>query len=124
MVRQWRGQVSFAAVYIQEAHAKDEWPISESPRDFNQHQTIDDRLAAARTLVSDFYVAPEVAWYVDTMANEFNKAYASWPFRFWVLCPGSPHTIQFKPMPKEAMYDLDELRSHLHSHVGSPGAPI
>ena len=77
----------FAAVYIQEAHAQDEWPISEAPREFRQHRGIGERVEAARAFIQDYYVAPQVVWYCDMMTNAFNEKYASWPFRFWVLEP-------------------------------------
>ena len=121
-MRQWHGSVRFVAIYIQEAHAKDEWPISEAPREFRQHRGIGERLAAARAFIEDYKMPPQVAWYCDTMDDNFNKAYASWPFRFWVLEPATddaPHTVAFKPMPKNASYDLSELDTHLRQRQSS-----
>jgi hypothetical protein len=68
-------------VYIAEAHARDEWPISEAPRDFAQHVTLEDRLAAARCLLADFELADELAHncFADGVDNAFDAAYASWP---------------------------------------------
>ena len=91
-MRQWHGSVRFVAIYIQEAHAKDEWPISEAPREFRQHRGMGERLAAARAFIEDYDMPPQVAWYCDTMDDSFNKAYASWPFRFWVLEPATNDT--------------------------------
>ena len=118
---QWYGSVRIVAIYIQEAHAKDEWPISEAPREFRQHRGMGARLTAARALIEDYDMPPQVTWYCDTMDDNFNKAYASWPFRFWVLEPATngTHTVAFKPMPKNASYDLSELDTHLRQRQSS-----
>jgi len=84
------------------------------------------RLAAGRALLTDYDVASEVVWFADTMTDAFNNAYASWPFRFWVLGPSEPPPsgtsgggggggwrVRLKPMPKDATYDLNELERHL-----------
>ena len=42
----------------------------------------------------------------------FNTAYASWPFRFWVL---TEDRVAFKPMPQDSAYDIRELDSFLQS---------
>lgn len=105
-------RADFAAVYISEAHASDEWPISEAPRSFQQHVSMSDRVAAAKAFISDFHVAPQVRWFADTMDNSFNKAYASWPFRFWVL---TPDQVLLKPMPVDATYDIAELSIFLQA---------
>lgn len=103
--------VDFAAIYIREAHAVDEWPISEAPLNIRQHQCIRERLDAAREL-STLFIQNDaerenrLVWFVDDMKNSFDSIYSSWPFRFWVL---TLNTILFKPMPKNATYHLDEL---------------
>ena len=107
-----RRVVQFAMVYIAEAHAKDEWPISEAPKEFNQHKTLLERLFAAQTLLDDCVIASELRdnCYVDPIDNSFEHLYASWPFRFWVL---SQPSVLFKPMPRNSTYDLDELADYL-----------
>jgi len=109
---QGSGTATFHLVYGAEAHAVDEWPISEAPRDFKQHKTNADRLVAARALVEDFSLPKELAtnFWADDIANGFDAAYASWPFRFWVL---SSEAVLLKPMPKGMMYDLGDLERFL-----------
>ena len=99
-------------VYIAEAHARDEWPISEAPRDFAQHVTLDDRLAAARCLLSDFELADELAHncFADGVDNAFDAAYASWPFRFWAV---DALAVRLKAMPVDVRYSLDDLERYL-----------
>lgn len=102
---------TFIGVYIQEAHAIDEWPISEAPREFRQHQSLDERIDACNQFQQDFQPWLEgIEFYVDTITNDFQSAYASWPFRFWVITQSE---VIFKPMPKNASYDLSELEDCL-----------
>ena len=116
MVQSFRLKFQFIGIYIAEAHAIDEWPISESPRDFKQHHCIEDRIEACRYLLQDYSsYLHGIEFYVDIMDDDgvnesFEAAYASWPFRFWVL---SSTQVLFKAMPKDACYDLRDLEIFL-----------
>ena len=101
-----------------EAHASDEWPISEAPRDFRQHTCLAERLRALEAFQHDLGLPPQVPWFADPIGNQFNSTYASWPFRFWVM---TPDKITFKPMPKGACYDMGELDQHLEALLGTDG---
>ena len=107
----------FAGVYLLEAHAVDEWPISEAPRAFKQHTSLNERLAAARALLADYEVAAPLRehFYADALGEPFDAAYASWPLRFWVL---SRDRVIFKAMPRDASYDIGELESFLRLQLG------
>ena len=106
------GVAAFGLVYIREAHAVDEWPIAEAPKDVRQPRTIQERLQAARLLLADVEMAAEL-WsncYADGIDDRFDAAYASWPFRFWVL---NASRVLLKPMPQGMTYDLGELEQYL-----------
>ncbi len=108
--------VSFACVYVLEAHACDEWPVAMAHRDVRQHRSLADRVAAATAFLADYPLAPELPLFADPAGEPFNAAYSSWPTRFWVLEPGEPGgvpRIVLKPMPKDARYDLAELEAWL-----------
>jgi len=76
-----------------------------------QHGTIEQRLEAARLFLRlEGNPFDESNLVVDTMNNSFNEAYASWPFRFWVL---SRERILFKAMPQNARYSLQDLDDFL-----------
>jgi hypothetical protein len=103
----------------------DEWPINEVDRQIEQHKKLEERLAACRALFTDFEVSPGITWYADTMDNGFNRAYASWPFRFWVL---SPERVELKPMPGDlqrtdyrAWYEIGDLEAWLLAYQRSEG---
>jgi hypothetical protein len=117
LAERWHALTTFVFVYIEEAHAVDEWPIREAPREFKQHRTLAERLTAARALQSDCALDPRITLLADGMDNSFNARYASWPFRFWVI---RDQHIQFKPMPNDAKYDVNELELWLRENVESP----
>ncbi len=106
MTSTYRTVCNFIGIYIEEAHAIDEWPISEAPRSFHQHRTLQERLNACQALLDDYGEWIDFDFYVDTMDNEFNVTFSSWPFRYWVL---TKKQIIFKAYPKNASYDLREL---------------
>jgi len=74
--------VDFLAVYVSEAHASDEWKLG-SIVEIPQHRTVNDRLAAATKFQKETgYKIPLV---VDTLDNEFEKTYAAWPERAYIV---------------------------------------
>lgn len=82
--------VRFTLVYLQEAHASDEWPIGIMPADnpLNQHVTIEDRVKAACRFELDCAPHPKMRILLDTMENTFNSHYPSWPTRGWIINQG------------------------------------
>ena len=101
------GLVDFVFVYINEAHASDEWPIGlavlgkgiERPA----HRSHGDRMLAAQALLHrlplhehgfmicvDTQVAPGLkeATALLGAGDHFDRAFPSWPFRFWVIQHG------------------------------------
>jgi len=72
----------FVFVYLFEAHATDEWPLGDAVV-VNQHQTLEDRIAAAKLLQDKYHAECDI--YVDSMDNSFNDIYAAWPERFYII---------------------------------------
>jgi hypothetical protein len=108
------------AVYITEAHATDEWPISSArfTRDgravaLAQPRTTPERAAAARGFVEHYGFRPRVL--VDPVDNPFDAAFAPWPLRFYVLAAGR---VAFKAQPKDCSYSVAELRDAMLRAVG------
>lgn len=97
-------RVSFAFVYIMEAHASDEWPIGNLPEGciLNQHTTLEERLSAARMFLHSAALHPAVRVLVDPIHNPFNQTYESWPTRAWVILKGK---VTFKSMPGDGSGD-------------------
>ena len=110
-------------VYIEEAHAQDEWPISssryaEKPVLINQPTTVEERIAVCKTFLSSYNVpesGPNFQVVVDDPStnNAFSAAYAPWPFRLFGISPSK--VITFLPSPHDCEYDVTELREWISS---------
>lgn len=110
----------FILVYIEEAHAADEWPIYQLEKDIPQHKSLQERLVAAKQFQADFFTAQSpIRLFADDIDNNFNLAYASWPFRFWVIEKqvGGPPLVGLKAMPQNSSYDLQDCRDYLQLRV-------
>ena len=118
----------FAFVYIEEAHATDEWPISSSrymPNNeicsVQQPQVLAERVALATKFVTMFGMGPEMKVLVDDpksgKGNMFESAYAPWPIRIFVIENG---VMQFISSPTECSHDVTEVRYWLDQrHYGN-----
>jgi len=69
-------------VYISEAHAKDVWPLGKHV-ELSSHKTFEERVAASDILISKYGMNIPVMY--DTMADEFDKNYAVWPERYYII---------------------------------------
>jgi hypothetical protein len=82
------GQVEFLLVYIAEAHSRDEWPIGNETA-IDQPKTEAERLQAARKLAGLGMLGMPMA--VDTIINEYERAYSAWPTRYCLMTRISLH---------------------------------
>ncbi len=80
-------------IYIEEAHAVDEWILPESVvmksgevADIKAHVTLADRTAAARLLVKNRSVLGEMM--CDSMEDNVSDRYGAWPERLYILIDG------------------------------------
>jgi len=126
--------VRFVMVYVAEAHAEDEWPISSArynagrgPVRVTQPRTGAERRALAERFQRDFDPAGDV--FDDVLVDdveagdEFERAFAPWPFRFFgvssrgvhygqtVRSGGDLRVLEYVAHPRAASYDLEELRN-------------
>jgi hypothetical protein len=101
-------------VYIAEAHAMDEWPVKSAR--FNQGRgpvvvekqptTMTERCALARKFVSDFSMNLSESSYevlVDDpeKGDPFEKTYAPWPLRLYLICDSK---IEWIAEPRSCSY--------------------
>jgi len=93
----------FLLVYIAEAHAQDEWPIGSSVC-INRPKTMADRRQAAKDMQRDLQVRIPIV--IDNMGDEFERTYAAWPFRFYMVKDG---VLVYKAQPKDCNYDVSDL---------------
>ena len=114
LVEAYHKHVTFAFVYILEAHAIDEWPVPCNNRDVKQHKSLADRANAAHKMMQEFPLPPQVHLLLDSEDNSFNTAYASWPFRYWVIEGG---ILKCKLMPQSDLVSMDALKTWLEDNV-------
>lgn len=82
--------VGMAFVYIEEAHAENEWPIA-TPEEFavsEQHTTLESRLASAAQLQATLPVLDAFPMYADSMDRTFQTLYGAWPTRMYYFNGG------------------------------------
>ena len=112
-------------VYIEEAHASDEWPVGSLTSITHQPKSLHERCNLAALVSRDLLGAKSglngVEIVVDNMQNSFQIAMACWPIRFFVL---DPHTLElrFKAQPDVSEdgvhgYRLSELSDWLAHNV-------
>jgi len=120
----YQGQVVFAAVYICEAHAKDEWPAGPTLSFCSQPKKMSERLQLALQCKEKKQM--KMPMLVDSMDNEFHEQFAAWPFRFFgatVEQDSETKTLQFrlafKAQPREGEfgYNVTTLESWLEQVV-------
>jgi type I thyroxine 5'-deiodinase len=115
--------INFRFVYILEAHAQDEWPISsarwsptEIPIRYNQTRTIEQRLEVAKDFIRDFHFP--IPLVIDKPEEDlFEKLYAPWPVRIYVI--DKQNRLTYKAQPSETMLELNELIEHLRLIIKS-----
>ena len=100
----------FRFIYIAEAHAMDEWPVRSGrfttdgePIVVNQPKCVTERCALAQKFVQDYQFDLETFVDIPENGDPFEKAYAPWPLRFFVI--GSDHRLQFVSEPVEGSSD-------------------
>uniref|UniRef100_A0A673M7L6 Iodothyronine deiodinase n=1 Tax=Sinocyclocheilus rhinocerous TaxID=307959 RepID=A0A673M7L6_9TELE len=85
LVKDFSDVADFLVVYLAEAHATDAWAFANNI-DISVHKTLEERLAAARTLVKEDPLCPVV---VDEMTNITASKYGALPERLYVIQSGN-----------------------------------
>ena len=107
-------------MYIKEAHARDVWPISSARY---AHDAKPVQIDAPKSDLERCQLAAEfqrnyglslMPMLVDPVSDTFEIAYAPWPIRYYVLVrKGDEIVVCFKAQPKNASYDLAQVRDFL-----------
>lgn len=102
MYRTFRDRVSFAIVYIAEAHTVDGWQMQSNEDEdvlLNQATTLEERFAAASEGVERMRLTLPVL--VDGMDDAVSEAFAAWPERIFVVDGHGVVAFQGGPGPWE-----------------------
>jgi hypothetical protein len=88
-------------VYIREAHPADGWQVPQNVQDnliINDPKTLPERQAVAREFAKQFQA--KIPILVDPMDDPFNKAFAAWPDRIYVLDAAGKVVYKGGPGPR------------------------
>ena len=122
LAREFATKARFVFVYIREAHAKDVWPISSArfahdgkPVQVDTPRSDHERCSLAAQFVRDYQVGIPVLVDAVQGGDQFEREYAPWPIRYYVLVRDSVGVVRvsMKAQPQGAAYDLGAVRNHL-----------
>jgi hypothetical protein len=109
--------VTFAFVYISEAHATDEWPVGHNVV-IDQPKSSAQRLAIANEKLAYLGVGGEFLLLVDLAEdNNFHKTYACWPLRWYTIGANGRRLTTIAQPCDTGGYDVRELVSWVVSQI-------
>jgi len=114
-VSQYQQKASFVAIYIQEAHSRDEWPCGKVLSFCNQHKSLEDRLELAVKLISN-QKNQSIPFLMDNINNDYQTIFAAWPFRFYIIYQNKI-ALKGEPNNKTFLYDLNHIDQWIMSHL-------
>jgi len=106
---------SFLAIYIQEAHARDEWPCGKIKSFCDQPKTLSARAELANELLRR-ESGIKFPLLVDNINNDFQNQYSCWPFRFYILY-NNKIALKAQPNLDNYLYDLEHIDNWINSHL-------
>lgn len=115
--KKYTGKAVFLAVYISEAHAKDEWPIGNVFSFANQPVNQEERCTMAKLYIEKWKFET-IPMYVDSMENTFQDDFAAWPFRFYGIENGNKLTLKAQPDMSCYSYDVTVVEKWLEERLG------
>jgi len=77
-------KINLIIIYISEAHAKDEWPISHMNQT-NQHRNLEERIKSAKKVLKHY---PKLRYniFVDSFETEnYENEFCGWPERIYLI---------------------------------------
>ena len=112
----------FLTIYIEEAHARDEWWLPDSAGGkacIYNHKTLQDRLQAGKKFVEDFSFKPELI--CDSFKNQVDERFEAWPERLYIVQNG---VIVYQGGYGPFDYKLAEVKDWLIERYGLRGEVI
>eukprot|EP00054_Salpingoeca_dolichothecata_P013936 m.78130 g.78130 ORF g.78130 m.78130 type:complete len:126 (+) comp20724_c0_seq9:536-913(+) len=114
LVPKYSSQADFIVIYIEEAHAVDEWHVGGDNPQIAQHKRLEDRLTAAQSLVD--LGSPVCPVMVDTMRNQANYGYGALYERLYVI---ENNKIAMQGAPGPDGYDISDVSQWLEERFNS-----
>jgi len=109
--------LQFALVYIREAHASDRWPMKWAI-EWPEPQSLEARIACAKTCDGDLGWSPQVKIFVDGMDDNFCQSFGAWPAGGYVLDAAGKLLFVCSPPRSDVFFDEEVLFNYLrHSDI-------
>lgn len=112
----------FLTIYIEEAHARDEWWLPDSAGGkacIMNHNSLEERLNAGKRFVKDFSFPSELV--CDSFDNQTNDRFEAWPERLFIVEKGVVVYVGgYGPFD----YKLAEVKDWLAARYGLRGEEI
>lgn len=105
--------INFISIYIQEAHADNEWPIrTKKELRIDQHKNINDKIKAAKFMQK--YTDWKIPLYVDSMSDDnFENRFLTWPFRIFAIDSKKQLVWMMKPEPNHGLFDFKQIEQQI-----------
>jgi len=109
---------NFLTVYIEEAHAQDDWKVprwikNPGGEDIRMHRTIEERIAAGSKFVADFNYPVEMV--CDGMSGQAMNCYDALPERLYIIECG---VVVYKGGQGPFFYEPREVLTWLETRFG------
>ncbi len=116
LYNQYKHQVEFFVVYIQEAHPTDGWQVESNINEsilLRQHQSYEERAEAAQSCTIGLHIS--LPTLVEEMDNAIDEAYGAAPERLYLI--GKDGRVVYRGGAGPHFFDLDELDAALQKCV-------
>ena len=108
LYKQYKDQIEFFVVYVQEAHPTDGWQVDSNVEErilLRQHQSYGEREDAAQSCTIGLHIS--LPTLVEEMDNAIDEAYGAAPERLYLI--GKDGKVVYHGGAGPHFFDLDEL---------------
>ncbi|CAI8023137.1 Thyroxine 5-deiodinase [Geodia barretti] len=114
--QQYKGQVEFFVVYVQEAHPTDGWQTDSNIQEgvlFRQHQSYEEREEVAQSCSLDLHIGLPIL--IEEIDNAIDEAYGAAPERLYLV--GKDGKVAYHGGAGPHFFDLDEWKQAIEACV-------
>ena len=114
--QQYKDQVEFFVVYVQEAHPTDGWQTDSNIQEgvlFRQHQSYEEREEVAQSCSLDLHIGLPIL--IEEIDNATDEAYGAAPERLYLV--GKDGKVAYHGGAGPHFFDLDEWKQAIEACV-------
>lgn len=114
---QYQDRIDLITIYIEEAHATDEWPIGSSIQ-YLQPRCDADRISIVKDFIRDTCYELPIAVDPVSDGNPFSRMYHPWPIRFYIV--DRMNRFVYIAEPSKCSFSMSELVGELDRSIDVP----